>query len=661
MNNLDLTASWVQSLGWTLLNSLWQAPLLAVIMLTLLKLTPGRSANFRHGVAFVALCLVLLSSITTFFLLQANTSGYASWLASTSPAQTTLVVQTPVVVTDLSFPSTTVIGWLNTHLDWIIQLWMAGFILFISRLILGFWYIHRLRHQSVYLADHLADRLQQLARQLSIDRLIALAEAPIDAPLVIGYLRPVIVFPLGLLSGLTTEQVEAIFVHELSHIRRHDFLINLAQSVAESIFFFNPFVWMISSIINKEREHCCDDMVLANGSSPLTYAKTLAQLEEARLSPPLVFGLGGNKNQLLNRIKRIMEKTAVKDSGKARLLPLVLVVLGLVFASWLSIGNEEPGDRLTDEPDQTAAADTVKEKTTGKSSSYERRKITRWDENGEPHEEVVEVIEGDAIDEEDGDWFAMPAPLAYPSFPGFPDSPDSPSLPGFPDFTEGNNDFFVLPPGMAFTLDSIPGRHHYRLNEEEWAAFEEEFKTKFKEQFKDFYSKNEEQLEKLMDEARKGSHEWNSVYSEDLLADNLRLMEKELAMLEPRLHDFEKHIPDMERVQRDMEGSQRDMERSLLDMQRYEKDMQRWKQDMARHEKEMKVWEERSRVFEKDVKELLVQDGYLEKNETIKTLKFDDDGDITVNGKEVKEKDKAKYKELHRKHFKNGSHFHIEE
>lgn len=660
MNSFDFTAAWMQSLGWTLLNSIWQASAITMVLLVILKFTPGRSASFRHGMAVVALGLVLVSSVITFLFIQNDTAGNSNWLTNDYPAATPATPREILVVSvDLSSAASTIVGWLKLHLHGIVQCWMAGFIVFALRLALGFWYVHRLRHQSLYRVDHRADRLQQLARQLSIDRYIALAEAPVDAPLVIGYLKPVIIFPLGLLSGLTTEQVEAIFVHELSHIKRHDFLISLAQSIAETIFFFNPFVWVISSVVNKEREHCCDDLVLSSGSSPLVYARTLAQLEEVRLAPPLVFGLGGSKNQLLNRIKRIMEKTAVKESGKARFLPFVLILLGLVFASWLSIGHQEPESNLADEPEQTVATDTTKEKSTEKASSYEKRVITRWDENGQPTEEVVEIITGEDPDWDDEDWLAMPAPMVFPDFPVLPGVPESPAVADFPDFPSGTG-FFFAPPDIHFSIDSLPDRSFHRLNEDEWAAFEEDFKTKFKEQFKDFYNKNEEELEKLMDEARR-SYELNKTYSSDLLANNLEQMTRGLALLQPSLHELEKSIPDMERAQRDLERSQREMEKSQLDMQRFEKEMAHWKNDMARHEREMKVWEEKSKVFEKELKDMLIQDGYLEKNETLNELNFNDDGDVTVNGKKVKEKDRAKYKDLHRKHFKNGSHIRIEE
>ncbi|MEJ0031855.1 MAG: hypothetical protein WDO15_16435 [Bacteroidota bacterium] len=98
---------------------------------------------------------------------------------------------------------------------------------------------------------------------------------------------------------------------------------------------------LISALIREERENCCDDLVIAKGISPISYVKTLAQLEASRSSSSLALGIAGNENQLLNRIKRIMENSAKNDWGKGRLVPVALLFLGLICASWLSIGSEK--------------------------------------------------------------------------------------------------------------------------------------------------------------------------------------------------------------------------------------------------------------------------------------------------------------------------------
>ena len=108
------------------------------------------------------------------------------------------------------------------------------------------------------------ERLDRLARALRLSRPVALLESCLaEVPVVIGYVRPVILMPVGLLAGLPAGQVESILLHELAHIRRHDYLVNLLQTSVEGLLFYHPAVWWISGVIRAERENCCDDLVVA--------------------------------------------------------------------------------------------------------------------------------------------------------------------------------------------------------------------------------------------------------------------------------------------------------------------------------------------------------------------------------------------------------------
>jgi beta-lactamase regulating signal transducer with metallopeptidase domain len=129
----------------------------------------------------------------------------------------------------------------------IITVWIAGLILFTARLLSGLAYTIRLTSSSLAVENEWSEYIHRTAAALGINRVIALAQShAINSPMVIGYFKPVILIPLGMLSGLTTEQLETIFLHELAHIKRHDYLINLIQSVVETIFFFNPAIWVLS-------------------------------------------------------------------------------------------------------------------------------------------------------------------------------------------------------------------------------------------------------------------------------------------------------------------------------------------------------------------------------------------------------------------------------
>src|SRR5690606_41277022 len=121
------------------------------------------------------------------------------------------------------------------------------------------------------------------------------------------FVRPFVLCPLAYVNRLSNDQVEAILPHELAHVKRHDFLCNLIKVVIETLLFFNPFIWALSKVIAREREHACDDRVLQQLGTPMHYARALVELEELRMNraPALSMAATGAKNQLFQRIKRM--------------------------------------------------------------------------------------------------------------------------------------------------------------------------------------------------------------------------------------------------------------------------------------------------------------------------------------------------------------------
>jgi beta-lactamase regulating signal transducer with metallopeptidase domain len=196
-------------------------------------------------------------------------------------------------------------------------------------------------------------------------------------------------------SGLTTQQVEAIFIHELTHIKREDYLLNLIQSITEAIYFFNPFVWIISSIIRREREHCCDDAVIRSGGNAIAYVRALAHLEEHRMTQTtLALSAIGTKNQLLNRIKRIMEKSVAKNSIRERLIPAMLLIIGIVCASWVTISTKDKVQSSHNLSNLVESDTTIKKKNM-RSATYSRKRVVSTSPDGTPHEEIAEDFAGD--------------------------------------------------------------------------------------------------------------------------------------------------------------------------------------------------------------------------------------------------------------------------
>ena len=124
--------------------------------------------------------------------------------------------------------------------------------------------------------------------------------------MIIGYFKPVILLPASLLTQLSSQQVEAIIAHELAHLHRHDYWINLLQSVVEVVLFYHPAIWWMSSVVRTEREKCCDDLAVQWCTNPVVYAQALAATAEWQASPPVLALTFARRSGLLARVERLL-------------------------------------------------------------------------------------------------------------------------------------------------------------------------------------------------------------------------------------------------------------------------------------------------------------------------------------------------------------------
>jgi len=208
--------------------------------------------------------------------------------------------------------------------------WFAGVAACSVRLAAGWISAARLRSSHNHPASaEWQHALQHLIERMRVGRSVRLLVSDhVESLSVIGWLRPVILAPLGLLTGLSPDHVEALLAHELAHVRRHDYLVNLLQGIAESLLFYHPAVWWLSGQIRAEREHCCDDLAVAASGDVLTYARALAELESAR---PAHFraALAANDGSLVRRIRRLIDPAAAhapSRPGAAWVLSVLLLV-----------------------------------------------------------------------------------------------------------------------------------------------------------------------------------------------------------------------------------------------------------------------------------------------------------------------------------------------
>ncbi|HEX6892658.1 MAG TPA: M56 family metallopeptidase, partial [Chryseolinea sp.] len=436
----------IHALGWSLVHSLWQGLLSIIIALVVLRCIPSKWSSARYAVATVTLLVIFLTSLATFIYLNDSFEKYPD--ASATTAYYTYPVENagqrnPYFSGLLqTFTST-----LQDYLPFIVLSWGVGTLLFSFRLFGGWLTIKRLKASAIAVDGQWNERMGYLAHKLGIREVVLLGESAIaQAPIVIGYFKPMILIPVGMFSGLSTEQLETIFIHELIHIRRRDYLVNLLQSLLEAVYFFNPFVWIISGIIKREREHCCDDAVIALHGNPLAYARALTALEEVRLSRAgFALSLAENKNQLLKRIKRIMEKSVKPYSLRERIVPAILLITGLLCASWLTVQSgrsvQEENKPSTSDQQTTSSDTTIRIEKSGR---YYKKTVTTIGEDGKPHEEVVEEFDGDE------DLRPLLAPMdldiTIPAIAAFPQIEMIEAIPPVADF---NFD-------MNIALDTIP-------------------------------------------------------------------------------------------------------------------------------------------------------------------------------------------------------------
>jgi TonB family protein len=322
------------ALGWTLLHFLWQGTLIAAILACLLSLLSERSPQPRYLAACTALVLMIATPIITFTRLLAQQYREAHAITTFSPLDPITINATGTLSEPLLYRLTSA---LDRSMPALLALWFAGVLLLLGRLSMGLIIARQMKSLSTEPAPpDLLSTFRQLTHRIGVSRPVRLLHsALVQVPTVIGWLRPVVLFPIGCLAGLSPTQLEAILAHELAHIRRHDYLISVLQSVVEALLFYHPAVWWVSHRIRTEREHCCDDLAVRIGGNPLTYARALSLLAERSASLPAI-ALGANGGILTMRIKRLLtpkEGPATSQLAAVTLLGIVIAATGLCITT----------------------------------------------------------------------------------------------------------------------------------------------------------------------------------------------------------------------------------------------------------------------------------------------------------------------------------------
>ncbi len=334
----------VSTLGWALLHFVWQGALIGLAAFVLLRLVRPRQASVRYLVGVTTLAAMLIAPVATFLSLAdepASRGATAVWQpASVSPAgvvtgsMTTDIAANPATTRRLIPPSSRTprsadgLPIATLWLPIVSAAWMLGVTSLSMRLVGGWMVTRRLACRAVVaVSPSVEAAARAIGRRLALQRGVAILEsAAVSVPTLVGWVRPVVLLPAAALSGLSPLQLQAILAHELAHVRRHDYLINLLQSVVETLLFYHPAVWWVSSEVRAERENCCDDLAVAVCGDRLIYVSALAELtsiDRQRLS------LAATDGSLVTRVRRILGQV---PQGRRELPPTwgILVLLALL-------------------------------------------------------------------------------------------------------------------------------------------------------------------------------------------------------------------------------------------------------------------------------------------------------------------------------------------
>lgn len=348
----------MNALGWTVIHSLWQGTMVFTALWIALKILSKSSARLRYSLNFSALLLIFGCSVWTFVY------QYRLLLPAAIPADylsnSLLHMEAdPGRKESVSFP---LLSSIPSYFPWISALYCCGVAAMLLRMGAGLRQLYRIRHRQNWPANEgLLHQLHLLTGRIGLNRKVLLRfSSRIRVPVVLGAIRPIILLPIAAVNGLSTSQLEAILLHELAHIKRQDYLLHILQHIIEILLFFHPAIWAISAAVRREREYCCDDLVVQY-SRPYDYATALARLEESRIHlSGLALAASGSSGHLFHRIKRIMEmKKHTFSYGKTAAAGCILLATCVALAWTTPLTAQSPKEK-PETAEQAAAQDTTR-------------------------------------------------------------------------------------------------------------------------------------------------------------------------------------------------------------------------------------------------------------------------------------------------------------
>jgi len=352
-------SSFLQALGYAIAHSMWQTAIVWLLYVCITGLiSMSAAARYRLGVIAQSVGFIWFLFTFRFYYQQYHTA----W----QPLQNTAAPELQPVIPQGSGYLSGIIQWMlkgELLLPYISMAYLLLITVLCIRWFMGYRKTQLIRYQGLQkMPAEWRLFVQRIATQLDIRKPVQVfLSEQVSTPLTIGFLKPMILVPVASINHLNTEQMEAVLLHELAHIKRYDYLVNLLLSVAEIGLFFNPFTQLLSKAIRKERENSCDDWVLQFQYQAPVYAEALLRIAYLQQAPSLAMAAAGKKNDLLNRVKRMTDQKENSFSYRKQLLALCLVTGILCSVAWLSPIHNTRTDKQAAVPKNVSRPEQVKQ------------------------------------------------------------------------------------------------------------------------------------------------------------------------------------------------------------------------------------------------------------------------------------------------------------
>jgi beta-lactamase regulating signal transducer with metallopeptidase domain len=329
-----------QTLGWTLIHFLWEGTIVAILLACALVLLRRSRAQTRYTAGCAAMVLMVACAAGTFIELQFSSSSPREEAVSVAP------ISPGSGAPNATNPSTAVVtrgSAIADYLPLLVWAWFGGVVALSFRAFGGWMVASQLTRRYARPAEeHWQDRFSAVLERMRVSRPVKLAvSSTACVPAVVGWLKPVVLMPATVFTGLTVEQIEALIAHELAHVQRHDYAINLLQTAVETLLFYHPAVWWVGRCIRNERENCCDDLAVELCGNRAAYVRALTDLEELRGKTP-VFAMAADGGSLLSRVERLLELKSHVHSTPSGLLAAVGIAVVCISVIGVKASSFKP-------------------------------------------------------------------------------------------------------------------------------------------------------------------------------------------------------------------------------------------------------------------------------------------------------------------------------